>query len=67
MKLTKAQLRELQDLAGREYRSHYAPGYKPIQLLLELALVDRQDGKYGSATFAITPAGRLALETSNGK
>lgn len=62
MKLTKAQLRELRDMEARDYRSHYDPSYKPIVRLLELGLVDREDGKFGSATFAITPAGRLALK-----
>ena len=64
MKLTKAQLRELQDMAGRDYRSHYDPAYKPIVRLLELGYVDRKDGKFGSATFAITDAGRAAVEAS---
>ena len=59
-KLTKAQLRELRDLAAAEYRVGYSDDYKPIQRLCEIGYVDRKDGKY-SSTYAITEAGRLAL------
>lgn len=64
-KMTKAQVRELTDMATRDYRSHYDSSYKPILRLLELGYVDKQDGKFGSATYAITPAGRAALGDSH--
>lgn len=64
MKLTTAQLRELSEMADRDYRSHYDDRYRPIIRLLELGYVDREVGKYGSTTYAITPAGRAALEAS---
>lgn len=67
VKLTKAQLRELTEMAAREYRSHYDSSYKPIVRLLELGFVDKQIGKYGSATYSITPAGRLALSQGGGE
>ena len=66
-RLTKAQARELRDMGGRDYRSYYADHYAPIQRLLELGYVDRQEAKYGSSTYAITPAGRAALARSEGE
>lgn len=64
VKLTKAQLRELSDMASRGYRSHYDDSYKPIVRLLELGYVDREKGRFGGSTYAITTAGRAALEAS---
>lgn len=60
-RLTKAQRRELSDMNKRTYRSNYADDYGPIRKLLALGLVDRQEGKYGGGTYAITDAGRAAL------
>lgn len=65
-KLTPAQLRELTAMAGRDYRSHYDSAYRPIVRLHELGYVDREDGRFGSSTYAITDAGRAAL-TSGGQ
>lgn len=67
VKLTKAQARELRDMAGRDYRSYYADHYAPIRRLMELGYVDRQEAKYGSSTYAITTSGRLALAQSEGE
>lgn len=62
-KLTKAQKRELQDLASRDCRSHYVDTYSPIMALLRMGYVDRQEQRYSTnGTYAITPAGRAALE-----
>jgi hypothetical protein len=60
VKLTKAQRRELAELAAADYPVGYSDDYKPIQRLCELGYVDRQEGKYSSA-YTITPAGRAAL------
>ncbi len=66
-KLTKAQLRELRELAAAGSRVHYVDHYSPIAALLALGLVDREQGKYGSSSYAITPAGRAQLaEHSHG-
>lgn len=65
-KLTKAQVRELRDMAGRAYRSHYANHYPPILRLFDLGFVDRQVERRGSTTYAITPAGRAALTNGGG-
>ena len=62
MTLTAAQRRELIDMAGRDYRSSYSRSYRPIMALLSLGLVDEKLGKYGTATYAITDAGRAAVE-----
>lgn len=61
IRLTKAQLRELGDMASRDYRSYYSDHYAPIKRLLDLGLVDRLGAKYGSSTYAITDAGRALL------
>jgi hypothetical protein len=64
VKLTKAQLRELSDMAERDYRSHYDPTYKPIIRLLELGFVESEPSRFGGKTYSITPAGRSALENA---
>lgn len=66
-KLTKAQRRELMEIAGRAYRSHYIDEYKPIVALLRLGYVERQTGKFGSSTYSITPAGRAAISREDGE
>lgn len=60
-KLTNSQLSVLQELAKAEGRTSFSPRYKPIQILHDLAFVDRKDGKFGSSSFAITEAGRTFL------
>lgn len=65
-KLTKAQRRELIEMAGRTYRSHYADNYKPVAALLALGYVERQAERY-SSTYFITPAGRAALAREEGR
>lgn len=66
-KLTKAQLRELLDLAEHGPLS-YAENYKPILRLTELGYAESRDGSYGSKWYYLTEAGkeRAALEASNG-
>ncbi|WP_375458844.1 hypothetical protein [uncultured Enterovirga sp.] len=63
VKLTDAKRRELCEMSERDYRSYYDANYPPIKRLSDLGFVDREDGKYGSTTYAITPAGRQALAT----
>lgn len=66
-KLTKAQRRELEDLATREWGQHYDDTYKPIIALLQLGYVDRKDARYSTnGIYSITPAGRAALSLSEG-
>ncbi|WP_089177177.1 hypothetical protein [Bosea sp. AS-1] len=64
-KLTKAQRELLVELSERDSRMHLWATYKPIMRLHELGLVDKREHALSSPSFAITPAGRAALESSH--
>lgn len=59
VKLTKAQMEFLSDMAARPQTSF--DGYKPAMKLVTLGFATRQESRFGSVSFAITPAGRSAL------
>lgn len=64
MKLSEAQRRLLHEVYMRPQVVTY--GYQPAQRLVLLGYVSCLDLGYGNSKLEITPAGRKALEDSNG-
>ncbi|BCH33164.1 hypothetical protein MesoLjLc_50940 [Mesorhizobium sp. L-8-10] len=61
MKLTKAQLQFLRELAEGGHQT-VSDAWNPARKLLDLGYAIGEPGKYGSFTVSITEAGRRALE-----
>jgi hypothetical protein len=64
MKLSAAQRALLSSLRiGRRYVAEH---YRPLQILLRLGFAKPSKGFFGQTLYDITPAGRAALEESDG-
>lgn len=61
LKLTRPQREMLEELGEKVGRMHCDPSYKPIARLHELGLVDRKDHSMSAPSYALTEAGRAAL------